>query len=76
MCYAGLMQPDVPIGIEVVAAVIAGAAAGTIAGAITGTPKAPRAAGAAVTFGLMVLAWRSGKAVKNELLAARGLPPA
>lgn len=53
----------------------AGALAGAAAAAVMGEPVKARAAGSAITFGMMTLAWRFGTEVENKVLVNQGHPP-
>ena len=65
----------IPAWLDVLVMVGTGALAGAAAAAITGRDVKSRAAGAAVTFGLMTIAWRAGTGTENKVRQLRGLPP-
>jgi NADH:ubiquinone oxidoreductase subunit 5 (subunit L)/multisubunit Na+/H+ antiporter MnhA subunit len=69
------MNGDVPFWLDVIVMMGAGALAGGAAAAVTGRDVKSRAAGSAVAFGLMTVAWRAGAGAENTVRVSEGLPP-
>jgi NADH:ubiquinone oxidoreductase subunit 5 (subunit L)/multisubunit Na+/H+ antiporter MnhA subunit len=69
------MNGDIPLWLDVLVMVGAGAFAGGAAAAVTGRDIKSRAAGSAVAFGMMTLAWRAALEAENKVREREGLPP-
>ena len=73
--WSKAMNGDVPLWLDAIVMMGAGALAGGAAAAVTGRDIRSRAAGSAVTFGLMTIAWRMGGGTENKVRQMQGLPP-